>query len=327
MLANGALGARQLASNETLTRFGVSDGEQLWMSYKMLQALTGAPKADVAAFLQKATAVRSTLAQVLHCTESLAYMKSLDKLGNHFRFQPVFTIAWIRRHLHQTAGGVSTQSIWRMQWDLIKLQILTELTNYMANVTLSLVTPTDFFEMSDNSLYANYKELESGKDPIRGLDSEAVSLAAVRTWKSLADPVGEHTRTAVIGMLTDALMTALDEQAVAHFRRVGYSIATDSKEWNDAFREYMGSVYDLFKEHVLLKSFSTTGQRMVQKSIARKLEWIFHTHRSHYQRPLPLLTKSILPLLAAGFEDVDEALREVSFGISPVDTYRVTNRT
>jgi len=109
MIANGALGARLLASNETLTRFGVSDGEQLWMSYKMLQALTGAPKADIQAFLQKATAVRSTLAQVLHCNESLSYMRSLDKIGLHFRFQPVFTIKWIRGHLHKTAGGVSTK--------------------------------------------------------------------------------------------------------------------------------------------------------------------------------------------------------------------------
>ena len=194
----------------------------------------------------------------------------------------------------------------------------------MADITLSLVTPTPSFEMVDNMLYKSYLAFEEGKGAEAGIDADAVSTAAIRTWKSLAAPDVDHSSTAIIGMLSDKFMTALDEQTVAYFRPVAYSIATDAEEYQTAFKDYTSAVYDVIKEYIMEKPLSTASERNVQATIQRKLAWIFCKHKSHYQQPLPLLTKSLLPFLVSGFEDVDCALREVSSFVLFLDHHHVS---
>jgi len=178
----------------------------------------------------------------------------------------------------------------------------------MADITLSLVTPTPSFEMVDNMLYKSYLAFEEGKGAEAGIDADAVSTAAIRTWKSLAAPDVDHSSTAIIGMLSDKFMTALDEQT----------------EYQTAFKDYTSAVYDVIKEYIMEKPLSTASERNVQATIQRKLAWIFCKHKSHYQQPLPLLTKSLLPFLVSGFEDVDCALREVSSFVLFLDHHHVS---
>jgi hypothetical protein len=130
-------------------------------------------------------------------------------------------------------------------------------------------------------------------------------MAAIRTWKSLAAPDIDHSSTANIRMLLDKFMTALDEHAVAYFHPVAYSIVTDMEEYQAAFKGYASTMYDVITEHILEKSLATTSEQIVQATIQWKLSWIFCKHKFYYQQPLPLLTKSLLPFLVLGFEDVD----------------------
>lgn len=192
------------------------------------------------------------------------------------------------------------------------LQILSEITKYLVNIMISLLTPTKAFMMDDDEVFAKYKAQNEGK-----MDT-ATKNGGEACWQWLTSEEAlekEDRPKALIDMMPREIAEGLDEllmTSMGSLKDHNHLMVPQSTVWDDAYEMYLEKLEGFIKQKFTMNLCEDPDRMRVNQTIWRKIEWVTMRHRGRRERPFPLLTKNLLPRLADVLKRVENAIREVS---------------
>lgn len=103
------MGAQYLSRNMVVTRHAEDDAQKTLRMYKEYATITMSKddSKSLKRWLDKMSKGDQNMVQVFQCDEDLRYLSTLYSFGNIFHNTELFSVKWIRSHLHRNAGGVS----------------------------------------------------------------------------------------------------------------------------------------------------------------------------------------------------------------------------
>ena len=112
MLANGAAGARHLAENAHVVRYEEGPAEKIerWLNLYVEKSDTLSAN-EFGDWMADVGKKNSKLAQILHCTETRAYLGELEEFSPHFMVDEIYGQKFCLEFLHDVNGGVSGTNI------------------------------------------------------------------------------------------------------------------------------------------------------------------------------------------------------------------------
>ena len=183
--------------------------------------------------------------------------------------------------------------------------MITTITEYLGNIWRSLLSAMSYFAMGEDVKWKVYREqlkLEVGAREVDMLREGAIA------WSSLSDSALHPNRVPLMKMLTATLMSGMNEVSSGQ-TAVDLLVGSGGGIWE----LYCERVEALFEQHILRKVFEEEEERKVQGMFRRKWEFVKFDHESnHYQRPLPMLTPSIVEGLGEIMSRISNAHAEVS---------------
>lgn len=192
------------------------------------------------------------------------------------------------------------------------------IVDYLVRQARAIVTDFKYFEMSNNDIWGTYSaEVRATQTP----------------WNaSLASQCGSTWATLLVGADTKLPHdhTLYTQDLVARFESLSLRGEDSSEEDINillaGMAKDMGDMFERYRKQVALELglyFSSTPSTnqlttTIRSQVERKVEWILYQHGVyHYQRPLPLLTPSVVTTLAKCMDEVNDAVSEVSLVIYP----------
>jgi len=192
-------------------------------------------------------------------------------------------------------------------------QIICEVTEYLVNITRSLFTPTSVFTMENEEMFRKYVDQNKRKD---GTKDPAIENNAEACWRWLTstEALGKADRPeSLIEMMTRDIAEGLDRALTESIGdQAKHMMVPRSKTWDKAYADYLKKLKTFIDKKYTMELCENEKKVRVNQTIWRKIEWVTMKHRGRQERPYPLLTKSLLPLLSDVLSRVPNAITEVS---------------
>lgn len=180
------------------------------------------------------------------------------------------------------------------------------IVEYLGNVWRSLLSPSNYFAMSEDTKWRSYQEEFEDETKARDLDLMREGGIA---WGSLTDSAVLKTRSPLFYLLTMSFMNVLNEVTAGPSAAVDLLVGSSGDIWD----VYCESVEGIFEQQILRKVFEGEEERKVQGMFRRKWDFLKFRHEGeHFQRPMPLLTPRIVEGLGEVLSRIPAAHAEVS---------------
>ena len=106
------MGAQYLSRNMAVARHAEDDPQKTLRMYKEYATIATSKDRHtdfgvLKRWLDKMSKGDQHMVQVFQCDEDLRYLSTLYSFGDTFHNTELFSVKWIRSHLHGNAGGVS----------------------------------------------------------------------------------------------------------------------------------------------------------------------------------------------------------------------------
>lgn len=186
------------------------------------------------------------------------------------------------------------------------------MVEYLMGIWRTLVAQLEFFEMDDNATFSKYKltvkeatDFEM-KEPLRQCTS---------TWRAFESSPSDDTVVADVGLFTDELLECLEDLGLGgdtHECLKGADV-----EGGGPMATYTAQLMRIIGNYLTNMKRSHKNVIEFQTKVERKLEWVMMDHRMfHFQRPLPLLTPSMILEMGTCLKMISNSLSEASLPIS-----------
>ena len=175
----------------------------------------------------------------------------------------------------------------------------------MVNIMLSLFTPAKAFAMTDDDIYARYKE---GK-------TAAIMDMGEGCWAWMTDSkmlAREDRPRAMIELLTREKAEEMDDIFVDALKGSEKMLVQPGSDWSDIYDEYLRKMKEEMKKKYAQVIPEEETARAVHAEIVRKFEWATMEHQNRTSPPYHLLTKNVLPMMADQLKRVERSITEVS---------------
>jgi hypothetical protein len=133
--------------------------------------------------------------------------------------------------------------------------------------------------------------------------------AVRRSWKALT---GQEEGSVMAKEILMGQLDEFDRIFKTHFEKAGDFFLTTVDEWTDAWPLYVDSLIQHVKEAAERLDSNKTFVDIREK-VAGKVRFMMQDHGALYvQPPIPILTKSMVPMMIKTVDDIELALYEVS---------------
>lgn len=185
------------------------------------------------------------------------------------------------------------------------------MVDYLARQARAIVTHFKYFEMLSNDIWKTYREEVKSNATVM---EPTLATQCGSTWVTLL--VGRDTSEMHdYGLYGADLVERLESIGLGE--KSGYVTMMGEGGEGD-FDEYRMEVYSEIGSYFSMVPGTSELAMSVRMQALRKVEWILHPHGMyHYQRPLPLLTPSLVVTIAEMLELVPDAVSEVSTCVLP----------
>jgi len=133
---------------------------------------------------------------------------------------------------------------------------------------------------------------------------------AIMTWKAVAEP--EHITKLDVhyDMLSVATMTQFRNVDSALIRTLLTKTPSQApSEWE----AYIATITDVYNTNIKYEPVNSETEKNIGKMFMKKVKWFLTDHKeSHYARPMPMLTPTVILELNAMMQTIEPGLIEVS---------------
>jgi hypothetical protein len=169
--------------------------------------------------------------------------------------------------------------------------------------------PLDIVEGGNLTNYC--AELLKGDD---GAAEKQFKNEVVRSWNGIIQSAESKDREEMemeIQMLTDQLQE-LDDIFVTHFSKVVRFFMTSSTSWTSMIPMYVEAL-GKYADEMAQQPGGPPLLKKIRQGLPEKLAWVMTNHRSLHMAPaFPLMTKSVVSIVADSLLDIGLAVYEVS---------------
>ncbi|KAF8872026.1 hypothetical protein BD779DRAFT_1679979 [Infundibulicybe gibba] len=292
MVRNGGLLALHISRNTTVQQYHETDEEKLVMLIRGYVARSPEGPDSQPMWVARMGNKSSALRQIFHHKETLQYLLSLHEFGHIFHYKKCLNSKWIKANMHSIGGGVSNGNPvggWTSDEINLYMQILMMMVEYLIGIWRTLVTHLDFFEMDDTSTFDKYKlQVQQTTDP----QAKEPLRTCTSTWGVFTTTVADSEKD-----------------------KLGCLKGGDVNE-DGPTAEYNINLMRSIGDYVT--NMPRSGKKTIdfQKEVERKVEWVMVDHGMfHFQRPLPLLTPTMILEMGSCLKMIPNSLSEASLPI------------
>ena len=194
-------------------------------------------------------------------------------------------------------------------------QIICEITKYLVNMMISLLTPTKAFMMDNDEIFSKYKAQNEKTD---GTTDTGIKNSGEACWLWLTSKEAlerEDRPTALMDMLPREIAEGMDEllmMSIGNGKEMNHLMVPRSPVWQEAYEVYVEKLQEFIEKKYTINLCEDAARARVNQTIWWKIEWVTLRHQGRQEQPFPLLTKSLLPRLADVLLRVQNAIAEVS---------------
>ncbi|KIL66948.1 hypothetical protein M378DRAFT_9652 [Amanita muscaria Koide BX008] len=290
MLLNAAAGATHLSSNEYVHHYyeGPSERMEKYMA-QYRSNCDGKAAWEVEKWINTIAAQNSKVGQIFHHTETVNYLRQLSQFRPHFMLDSIYSEKFCIDKLHNVNGGMLGLTV-----------------QYGLSILTGLFRDQDC-EMGGSSEFKAYvKDLANLKiDDVKDTWEDKI----VRTWNTLLQPANSTLPHQQVMELLDEM----DRIFVQIFKGKESLFLTQTDTWDHLWPEYMQNIKDLAKR-ITQSATADPLVTAVLQHLAGKVRFVTQDHRElHMAPPMPLMTKSVVEMMAQALSEIELALREVGF--------------
>jgi len=133
---------------------------------------------------------------------------------------------------------------------------------------------------------------------------------AIMTWKSVAEPEYVTKLDVQYDMLSVAMMSQFRNIDSALIRTLLTMTPSQAPaEW----QEYKAMIRDVYRTNIQYEPINDEEKEDIATMFIKKVEWFLTDHKdTHYARPMPMLTPTVIVELNAMMQTIEPAVIEVS---------------
>jgi hypothetical protein len=265
--------------------------------------------------------------QVFQCATDLRFFTILNMFGNAFHNKPVFSVKYVRQHLHGLCGGVGffLRTVGTL---LMKpLQIIVEVLEIMAKTTRGIFSLIPNFDINEDTMARHISVVENlvgkladGEQRPSKAERDYAANLTIRAWKSIlqASPETSELQSLYLTPLPgradkQTLMECVDEL----FRGIDLGknkefFMAQTKDWYGPINEYLEEVKNVIFEEIVQGVVPKGRASEVAETVASRFGWVSYDHGELYRHgQLPLFSPSVVTSTIQLFNGIGEGLTEV----------------
>jgi hypothetical protein len=139
----------------------------------------------------------------------------------------------------------------------------------------------------------------------------------VRTWNGIQQSMEDDAEETEVGMrLMTEQLSELDAIFVTHFSTSVRFFMTSSSSWTSLMPMYVEAL-GKYADEIAQQPAGTPWMKKFRQGLPEKIRFVMLNHkRLHFAPPLPLMTRSVVGVIADSLKEISLAIYEVSTIVS-----------